>query len=199
MCISHSGWLAAVQDNSMWLASVCTGTESSLVTWSTHVLFSAPSTPINLAVTTTNPTTTRNYVMPGETVTFEMTSSGVKPVTYKITFGDGSAPVVTTASTVGYSWAFGGQYTVNVTAATRSDVESVAVAVEIQSAAVGSAPDNLEVKADWDGIKSYGVKTYLEVSDKVIEESTLFILAQELSKGVKNIIFSFVRATHTIN
>lgn len=173
LCASYASWQAWLPIGATWLASTCTGNEPYQVTWSSHVQFSPSPIPVNLAVAVVLPTTTRTYVMPYETVTFQLSTATVEAVTFYLTFGDGSSRLITADTTVGYYWSTAGQYTVNITAKTRSNTEFQAVPISIQSIAQGVAPDNMKVKADWDKLTDFGVRTYLEVSRCSVPRSQL--------------------------
>jgi hypothetical protein len=132
-------------------------------------MFNPTPPPINLAVSVVRSSSQKSYVLPGETIAFQITSSTPEAVTYRVTFGDSSQPVVTADSLIGHSWSIGGQYTVNVTATTRSNVQSQTVSVTIEQVKEGVKPENVSVKADWDRQTDFGITAYLQVSEGYIK------------------------------
>ena len=61
-------------------------------------------------------------------------------------------------------WRVSGEYTVNVTAVTRSNSQTYTTQVRIQSVDEGSSPFGLAVKADWNQADDFAVTTYVEVT-----------------------------------
>jgi len=148
------------------MLQTCTGNEPFQVLWATHLNFYPAVIPINLVVKTIYPVATRQTLYPDETLTFQISSSTAEAVAYQLNFGDDSASLITTDTEVGYSWSVGGQYTVNVTAITRSNVESRALVVSVVAAVnTGTPPIDLTVKADWDRKTDFGITAYVAVNN----------------------------------
>lgn len=138
----YSDWSAK---NGNWGSTSCTGTETYLLEWATHVVWQAEY-PVNLSVAVLN-FTAKPYIRPNETVIFNLKESADEQVTFYIDFKDGET-LITTDQVVGHAWLNEGTYQVNVTAVTRTTTETVVTEVVVTFVAEGVAPQVLLVKAD---------------------------------------------------
>ena len=138
----YTDWSAR---NGNWGSTSCTGTETYLLEWASHVMWQV-AYPVNLSVSITNPTA-KPYIRPNETVVFNIKDSSDEEVTFYLDFKDGET-LVTTDQVIGHAWLNEGTYQVNVTAVTRTTTETVVKEVIVTFVAEGVAPQVLLVKAD---------------------------------------------------
>ena len=112
VCVDWTSWSA---DSHTWMSRTCSGTEPYTVTWSTHAIFDPAAVPPPLAVTTMLPTT-KDYVRPYETISFQLSTTTHEEVEYVVNFGDPRSPQTlrTTDAVVGHAWSSAGNYSVNI-------------------------------------------------------------------------------------
>jgi len=148
VCVDWTSWSA---DSHTWMTRTCSGTEPYTVTWSTHAIFDPAAVPPPLTVTTVLPTT-KNYVRPYETISFQLSTTTREEVEYVVNFGDPRSPQTlrTTDAVVGHAWSSAGNYSVNITAITCSGSASKIVQVQIHDVQEGVRPENLAIKPDID-------------------------------------------------
>jgi len=133
------------------MSSTCSGAEPYTVTWSTHAVFDPAAVAVGLKVTLDLPTD-HDYVRPSETITFQLSTTTPEDVVYLVDFKDPRSPqpLRTTDSVVGHAWSSAGNYSVNITAVTRTNSDNKIVSVQIYDVEEGVPPENLAIKADID-------------------------------------------------
>jgi len=145
MCLTWSA------DSHTWMSTTCTGSEPYTVTWSTHLLSEPAPVPVQLTVIKVLPTA-NSYARPSEPISFQLNTSTAEAVIYLIDFDDARSTQTlnTTDQVVAHAWASAGNYTVNVTAVTRTNKETELLQIYIDDTEEGVAPQNLTIKVDVD-------------------------------------------------
>ena len=119
--------------------------------WSVYLVSSqmTKTYPINLAHMVVLPTD-KGYTRPNESIVFKLSTNTPVDVVFRFDFGDGMM-MVTHDTTVSHFYTQDGTYVVNITAQTRSTVETQLETVKIEWVDEGVAPNVVKVQASTAG------------------------------------------------
>lgn len=148
-----SGTMCACWDDSRDLENVLVkvteGQQCSESVWSVYSCASLVQYmiyPIDLEVRMVKSTDSEDdFIQPGETLVFQMTTSADEDVTFTLDFGD-DVTVITPSTEVAHEWAEEGHFTVNISATTRLAEQTRYIQITVEGRVEGIPPDLVDVQ-----------------------------------------------------